>query len=127
MQIIVMLIFLVVWLLIFWIGSIAFETTGMERAKARFQALSALSGTGFTTREAESVVSHPKRRRIAAWLIFLGNAGIVAFLVLLVLYIRAGITAPPLLHIVVLILTVLVICLFIWLRIIDKISNASSG
>ncbi len=37
MQILVMLVFLAVWLLILWIGSIALEATGLERTKARFQ------------------------------------------------------------------------------------------
>ena len=73
MQVIVFLVFLGVWLLILWVGSIALEATGMQRAKARFQALSALTCTGFTTTEAESIVEHPKRRKIAAYLIFIGN------------------------------------------------------
>ena len=58
MQIVVMLIAAVVWLFIFWLGFVALEATGMERIKARFQALSAITGTGFTTREAESIVNH---------------------------------------------------------------------
>jgi hypothetical protein len=47
MQLAVLSIFLGVWLLVFWVGSVALEMTGMERTKARFQALSAMSGTGF--------------------------------------------------------------------------------
>ena len=35
-----------------WLGSAALEASGMDRKKARFQALSALTGTGFTTGEA---------------------------------------------------------------------------
>jgi len=46
------------------IGAIAFELTGLERSLARFQALSCFSGTGFTTRESELIVSSPQRRRI---------------------------------------------------------------
>ncbi|MGB3863736.1 MAG: hypothetical protein WA915_16785, partial [Candidatus Aminicenantaceae bacterium] len=45
-------------------ASIALMMTGLEKHKARFQALSAFSGTGFTTKEAEVVVNHPKRRNI---------------------------------------------------------------
>ncbi len=45
-------------------ASIALMMTGLEKNKARFQALSAFSGTGFTTKEAEMVVSHPVRRKI---------------------------------------------------------------
>jgi amino acid transporter len=123
MQIIGMLIFLFVWLLILWLGSISLEATGMERAKARFQALSALTGTGFTTKEAESIVNHPRRRRIATWLIFLGSVGIVTFLLLLILYLRAGLNAPTLGHIIVIVATVLVFVLLIWTGIINKLSN----
>jgi len=85
-QILVLLVFLIVWLFTFWLGAIALEITGMERSKARFQSLSALSGTGFTTSEAESIVNHPRRRRIATWLIFIGNTGIIAFILILILY-----------------------------------------
>jgi len=62
-------------------GAIAFLMTGMDMHRAKFQALSAFSGTGFTTREAEQVVNHPTRRRIASWLMILGNAGVVAVIV----------------------------------------------
>ena len=62
-------------------GAIALMMTGMEQSKARFQALSAFSRAGFTTREAEAVVNNPKRRRIIIWLIILGNAGLVAVIV----------------------------------------------
>lgn len=60
------------------IATIALTLTGMSRQSARFQARSALSGTGFTTSEAESVANHPVRRRIVMMLMLTGNAGIVA-------------------------------------------------
>ncbi len=62
-------------------AAIALMMTGMDEKRARFQALSAFSGTGFTTREAEFMVTHPKRRRIVSWLMILGNAGIVTVIV----------------------------------------------
>ncbi len=62
-------------------AAIALMMTGMDRDRARFQALSAFSGTGFTTREAESVVNNPRRRRIVSWLMITGNAGVVAVIV----------------------------------------------
>src|SRR3954453_7748425 len=67
------------------IASTALVLTGMSREAARFQARSALTGTGFTTREAESVVDHPVRRRIIMGLMLLhyaGLAGAVSSLVL---------------------------------------------
>jgi len=62
-------------------AAIALMMTGLDEKRAKFQALSAFSGTGFTTGEAESVVKHPKRRRIITWLMILGNAGIVMVIV----------------------------------------------
>jgi hypothetical protein len=123
MQIGVMFIFLGLWLLLWWVGSIALEATGMERGKARFQALSAFSGTGFTTQEAESIVTHLQRRRIAICLIFLGNAGIVAFLILLVLYIRAGMVWPSLILLGIIVGGILIIIFALWTGVVDKLSN----
>ena len=62
-------------------ASIALMMTGLEKHKARFQALSAFSGTGFTTKEAELIVNHPVRRKITRWLMIMGNAGIVTVIV----------------------------------------------
>ncbi len=62
-------------------AAIALMMTGMDEKRARFQALSAFSGTGFTTKEAESVVNNPVRRRIISWLMILGNAGIVTVII----------------------------------------------
>lgn len=62
-------------------GAIALTMTGMSYNRAKFQSLSAFSGTGFTTREAELVVNHPARRRIVSWMMVLGNAGIVAVII----------------------------------------------
>ncbi|NIM59238.1 MAG: hypothetical protein GTO16_09900 [Candidatus Aminicenantes bacterium] len=62
-------------------AAIALMMTGLEKNKARFQALSAFSGTGFTTKEAEFVMKHPVRRKIVTWLMIMGNAGIVTVIV----------------------------------------------
>lgn len=62
-------------------ASIALMMTGLDEKKAKFQALSAFSGTGFTTKEAEQIVNNPKRRQIVTWLMILGNAGIVTVIV----------------------------------------------
>lgn len=71
------LIVLTLSLLINRIATVALTLTGLSRESARFQARSALTGVGFTTSEAEQVVSHPVRRRIVMLLMLLGNVGIV--------------------------------------------------
>ena len=72
---------IVISMLIVRAGAIALMMTGMSFNKAKFQALSAFSGTGFTTREAERVVNNAQRRKIVSWLMILGNAGIVTVIV----------------------------------------------
>lgn len=72
-------------LLITRIATIALTATGLSRESARFQARSALTGSGFTTTESEQVVRHPVRRRIVMLLMLLGSAGIAAVIGSLVL------------------------------------------
>lgn len=71
------LVILLLSLLITRIATVALSLTGMSRESARFQARSALTGVGFTTTEAEDVVSHPVRRRIVSMLMLVGSVGVV--------------------------------------------------
>ena len=80
----ILLIAILVSFIIVRIGGFALQLTGIEPDVAGFQALSAFSGTGFTTREAERVVGHRTRRRIVTILIILGNAGTVTVIATLV-------------------------------------------
>lgn len=66
------------------VAAVALRLTGLEESSARFQALSAFSGTGFTTSEAETVVNYPVRRRIVAILMIIGNMGLVTVFATLV-------------------------------------------
>ena len=66
------------------VASVALRLTGLEVSTARFQALSAFSGTGFTTREAETVVNYPVRRRIVSTMMVIGNVGLVSVFATLV-------------------------------------------
>lgn len=60
------------------IGAVAMRHTGLPGNVARFQCLSALTGTGFTTRESEMIVNYPVRRRILMALMVLGNLGLIS-------------------------------------------------
>ncbi len=59
------------------IGAIALSITGVPLSQAGFQAMSAYTGTGFTTQESELVLSNPQRRRIIKILIIIGTAGVM--------------------------------------------------
>jgi len=68
--------FIIVYLLIVFlvieIAAILLRSTGLEHGIARFQAISLLTGTGFTTKESELILGHPVRRRIGIFLILFG-------------------------------------------------------
>jgi hypothetical protein len=123
MQILVMLVFLIIWLLVWWIGSIVLESTGMERSRARFQALSAISGTGFTTSHSEEVVNNPKRRSIVSYLIIIGNAGILSFLVAILIYVREGLSLPSKEIIIATVCLIILLVLVNRLGLINKITG----
>lgn len=59
------------------VATVGLTMTGLSKDLAQFQALSAFTGAGFTTRESEEIVNHPLRRRIVMHLMLLGHGGIV--------------------------------------------------
>lgn len=73
LPIVALLVIMMVSYVIIRISSIALLQTGMSRDAAGFQAMSAFFGVGFTTSEAELVVSHPVRRKIITHTIIAGN------------------------------------------------------
>lgn len=122
-----MLVVITVWLFILWFGSIALEATGMERSRARFQAISALTGTGFTTREAENIVGHPRRRLIVSWMMFLGSVGIILFLLLILVIIVVGVKPARPTSSVALVLSALpavALLVLYWIGVADKLATA---
>lgn len=88
------LIVIVVSFIVVKVGAAAFEITGLGQSQARFQALSAFTRTGFTTKEAELIVSNEERRKIASMLMILGNAGLVTLIAALVNSINETATSP---------------------------------
>ena len=73
------------------VATVVLTLTGLSKESARFQARSALTGVGFTTNEAESVVNHPIRRRVVMALMLIGSAGVItAIATLLLSFAEAG-------------------------------------
>lgn len=72
------------------IATVALKMTGMEEKKAHFQALSAFTGTGFTTKDSEIIFQDDIRRKIVAVLMILGNAGLVTAITALIFSFNKG-------------------------------------
>lgn len=72
-------------LLIVRIGTVALSMTGLSREVASLQSLSAYTGAGYTTQEAERAVEYPARRSVVKTLMRLGNVGLITGIASLVL------------------------------------------
>ncbi len=71
---IVFVLFIFIYLVIVEVFVMLFRITGMSDEKARFQVISMLTNSGFTTREAEYVVNSKKRRKLAKIVMMFGYA-----------------------------------------------------
>lgn len=67
-----MAIYIVIVLAVIEIAVVLMRATGLERSVARFQVISLLTSTGYTTKESELISEHPVRRRIGMFLILFG-------------------------------------------------------
>ncbi|SFT27349.1 TrkA C-terminal domain-containing protein [Paenibacillus sp. BC26] len=83
------LVYFVIVLAVVEISAILMRATGLNRDIARFQVISLLTSTGYTTKESELISNHPIRRRIGMFLILFG---VVSFAV--VVSAIASIIAP---------------------------------
>ena len=73
-SLVLFVLFIIVYIVISDIITIFFRLTGMTEEKARFQVISLLTNSGFTTRESEAVVSNKIRRRLARATMLFGYA-----------------------------------------------------
>ncbi|MDO4535256.1 MAG: TrkA C-terminal domain-containing protein [Clostridium perfringens] len=83
MTIVFFMIFMLIFLILVEILCILFKLTGLTDEKARFQVISLITSTGFTTKESELIVNHKTRRRLAEYVMILGYVGmatIVSFM-----------------------------------------------
>lgn len=60
------------------VATVILKLTGLDEKTARFQAISAFTGTGFTTKEAETLLEKEVRRKTIIVLMILGKVGIVS-------------------------------------------------
>lgn len=73
-----LIVIIVVFFFIVRVATVILKLTGMTEKTARFQAISAFTGTGFTTKEAETILEREIRRKTIIVLMILGKVGIVS-------------------------------------------------
>ena len=72
MNLLFMLLYFIIIVLVIEISVTLMKLTGLKSSVARFQVISMLTGTGFTTDESKSIIDHPVRRKISMFLILFG-------------------------------------------------------
>ncbi|MBN3040819.1 MAG: TrkA C-terminal domain-containing protein [Candidatus Omnitrophica bacterium] len=73
-----LIIIVVVFFFIVRVATVILKLTGMDETTARFQSISAFTGTGFTTKEAETILEDKIRIKTIVALMVLGKVGIVS-------------------------------------------------
>ncbi len=69
--------------------SIALKVTGLDMDKARFQVISIITHTGFTTRESELITQHPTRRKIVEGLMLVSYVTTATFISIIISALRS--------------------------------------
>jgi len=73
-----LIIIVVIFFFVVRVATVVLKLTGMEEGTARFQAISAFTGTGFTTAAAETILEDRVRKKTVVVLMVLGKVGIVS-------------------------------------------------
>lgn len=115
------ILFMTVFLLVIDFFSILFRMTGMPISKARFQVISLLSSTGFTTKESEMIVQHPTRRKLASWLMIFSYVSTATFISFFVSMLSDTVTSIGFFAVIVIFLFVILI--FHKSSLLEKIEN----
>lgn len=96
--ILIIVILVCIFLLVIEVFTVLFMMTGMTERKARFQVISLMTATGFTTSESEVIVSSRRRRRLATFAMLFGyifTVSIVSMMInALLSYERSGNSHP---------------------------------
>lgn len=103
------LLFILILLIIIEILTILFRLTGLPDKKARFQVISLLTGSGFTTRESELITSHPKRRQLAEIIMIIGSLSTVTLISFLINILKSSFTLKSTMYILIFILFLFII------------------
>ncbi|MGB3056697.1 MAG: TrkA C-terminal domain-containing protein, partial [Candidatus Omnitrophota bacterium] len=98
----------------------ALNLTGLDQKRAFFQALSAFTGTGFTTVDSELVVANDIRRKIIMTLMILGNAGFISVITTLVLSFKGVGLTSTLINITMILTAIVVLTMILSNRYVAK-------
>lgn len=103
------ILFLICFFLIVEILCILFKFTGLSEEKARFQVISLLTGTGFTTKEAEMITQHNTRRKLAQFVMAIGYLGLATFMSFIINIIQTQTSTEDIVYTIVLLIVGIIV------------------
>lgn len=109
MGMVFMFLYLLIVFFVIEISVMLFHITGLEKAVSRYQVISMLTGTGFTTDESQLIIDHPIRRKISAFLILFGAFSLAVIISAITNILSDDLRLPELLIISFVLLTILII------------------
>ena len=112
------LLYITLFLFIVEIITVLFKLTGLSEEKSRFQVISLLTGSGFTTKESELITQHPSRRKLAQIVMLLGYVGFLTGISFLVDIIKSSLSKNN-----IIILTVFFMFFFVLIKNLPLLDN----
>ncbi len=109
-SLILFILFMFVYMIIVEIFVVMFRITGLSDEKARFQVISMLTNSGYTTKEAELITNNSKRRKLARFVMMFGYGFTVTIVSTVVniffqfrkVYVGSAVASIPIITIVIL-------------------------
>ncbi|MCR3921466.1 MAG: TrkA C-terminal domain-containing protein [Firmicutes bacterium] len=95
--------------LIVEVATVMLVLTGLDRDTARFQAISIITGSGYTTSESELVCRHPVRRKIAMFLMVSGSIALAVIISILVRILGGELSGIDLFTAIVILLVIILV------------------
>jgi hypothetical protein len=88
---------------------VLFRCTGLKVEISRFQVISMMTGTGFTTGESELILGHPIRRKLAIFLILFGAFSLAVIISSISQFLSEGLRTKEILAVAIAVLLVFVV------------------
>ncbi|MGG1396950.1 hypothetical protein ABE288_03880 [Bacillus salipaludis] len=116
MTLLFLLIYFIIIVAVIEIFVILFRLTGLRVEISRFQVISLMTGTGFTTDESELILGHPIRRKLATFLILFGAFSLAVIISSISQFLSKGLQAKEIFVLAIMVLLVYLALKLTWVQ-----------
>ncbi|MDQ6595142.1 hypothetical protein E2K98_03800 [Bacillus salipaludis] len=116
MTLLFLLIYFIIIVAVIEIFVILFRLTGLKVEISRFQVISLMTGTGFTTDESELILGHPIRRKLATFLILFGAFSLAVIISSISQFLSKGLQAKEIFFLAAMTMLVYLVLKLTWLQ-----------